>query len=114
MRRLAIAIVALFTATPALPANYTTFTKKLTCEGFVAYMDNGYLYLRTNEDDPYVITCSAPIYKEMEKGAAKVLKICGLGNRCRISGLIVGHSHDIYYWIRIDSISIPPSKSNAV
>jgi hypothetical protein len=50
-------------------------------------------------------TGSALKYTLKEKAIIQILRSCSLGKLCRVVGYVNGLSHDVYFWVRIDSMS---------
>ena len=116
-----LAVVAVF-GTPATEAANYSLGKPfpMMCEGLLESRGDGTSYtLRIEKDDltdDERICASATIAEENgvryrtpralgDKTIIRLLRSCSLGKPCRISGLMSGWSHDVWFWQRIDSIS---------
>jgi hypothetical protein len=44
-------------------------------------------------------------YTLRENAIIRILRTCSLGKLCRIVGYVNGLSHDVYFWVKIDSVS---------
>src|SRR6202022_2037370 len=92
----------------------------MTCEGILEYRNGIYtLNLNLDQRDPTTdnrICNSATVAEESrtkyalkytlkEKAISQILKICSLEKTCRIVGYMNGLSHDVYFWVKINSVS---------
>jgi hypothetical protein len=92
----------------------------MTCEGILV-SENGIYglvgdadHLNSNSDDD--ILCShatiaeksskyALQYTLKEKEISRILKTCSVGKLCRIEGVVSGLTHDVWFFVKIDSVS---------
>jgi hypothetical protein len=93
----------------------------MTCEGTLVY-HKGIYSLEQDIDHPstdpdHDLICGladlaeesdtgyALKYSLKEKAIIQILKSCSLSKLCRVVGYVNGLSHDVYFWVRIDSVS---------
>jgi hypothetical protein len=92
----------------------------IACEGILGSR-NGIYFLDEDPDHPRsnlendIICSNATIAEEKSKHALKytlkedaiirLLRKCSLGKPCRIVGYVNGLSHDVYFFVKIDTIS---------
>src|SRR5262245_12834669 len=109
--------------TPAVQAaNYELVDPfPMTCEGILV-SENGIYglvedagHLNSNSDDDILClhatiaekssTPYALQYTLKDKEISRILKTCSVGKLCRIEGLVSGLSHDVWFFVKIDSVS---------
>jgi hypothetical protein len=112
---------AIWTPAAAQAAQYELLPPfPMTCEGILVSENGQYTFLsdeshlNSNSDDD--IICShatiaeksdqiALKYTLKEKEITRILKICSVGQKCRIEGSMSGLTHDVYFFVKIDSVS---------
>ena len=92
----------------------------LTCEGALDSKGGQYFFaegdkpLNANSDDDLICshvtiaeksTRSAVKQSLKEETVSRLLRACRVGASCRVSGSVLNLSHDVYVFVRIDSIS---------
>jgi hypothetical protein len=110
-------------ASSALPGPATAQADKpfpLTCEGRLDSKGGQYFFaegdkpLNANSDDN--IVCAHTTIAEKRGGSAvrqslkeetiaRLLRTCRVGASCRVAGAVLNLSHDVFVFVRIDSIS---------
>jgi hypothetical protein len=108
--------------TPAVQAaNYELGTPfPIACEGILV-SENGIYTLvaddnHLNSDSDDDITClhatvaeksniNALKYTLKDNEISRILKTCSVGKLCRIEGSMNGLTHDVYFFVKIDSVS---------
>jgi hypothetical protein len=108
----ALIAIALLTA-PAQAANYDYSLKAepTTCVGVIIQQDDGSLALRGDADGVSYCGFAELTFKQASPAKGQlgpstvpfILRSCSAGMRCKITGLLKGIGHDIFYWSRIDS-----------
>lgn len=91
----------------------------LTCRGVLDTKGGQYFFAEgdrpLNADPDDDIICSHVTIAERSTGAAlrqslkeetikRLQSICVVGKSCRVSGLVLNLSHDVYVYVRVDSI----------
>ena len=92
----------------------------LTCEGALDSKGGQYFFaqgdepLNANSDDDLICshvtiaeksTRSALRQSLKEETVSRLLRACRVGAFCRVSGSVLNLSHDVYVYVKIDSIS---------
>ena len=108
--------------TPAVQAaNYELGTPfPMTCEGILV-SENGIYGLVSDDDhlnsasDDDILCLHATIaekssryalpYTLKENEISRVLKTCSVGKLCRVEGYVNGLTHDVWFFVKIDSLS---------
>jgi hypothetical protein len=113
--------VVIWTPAAVQAANYELVPPfPMACEGILVSENGQYMLLlddsqlNSNSDDD-IICSHATIAEKSEKYALKytlkekeidrILKICSVGQKCRIEGSMSGLTHDEYFFVKIDSVS---------
>jgi hypothetical protein len=115
-----IAIVCM--STPAQAANYALGAPfHIVCEGILVSQNGSYQlevddnHPSSNPDDDQI--CSEAIVAEKnsenalkytlkDSEIARILQTCSVGKVCRIEGQMRGMSHDVFFFVKIDSMSV--------
>jgi hypothetical protein len=90
----------------------------MSCVGILDSKAGGYFLTTEGRSDDDRICHYATIAEEStakhalkytlrEKTVIQVLRVCTLGKPCRIEGLMNGLTHDVYFWVRVDSVTAP-------
>jgi hypothetical protein len=93
----------------------------LTCQGVLDTRGGQYFFVEgdtpLNADPDDDIICSHVTIAERSTGSAlrqslkedtikRLLGVCRVGKSCRVSGLVLNLSHDVYVYVRVDSIQL--------
>lgn len=114
--------IAFWATTAAQAANYElTPPSPMVCEGILVSTNGSYRLVAddshlNSESDDDRICASATIAEESrnkyalkytlkDKEISRILKTCSVGKLCRIDGDMSGLTHDVYFFVKINSVS---------
>jgi hypothetical protein len=116
-----LAVIIWNSVVQAEGANYELGTPfPIACEGILV-SENGIYgfveddkHLNSGSDDDIVClhatiaeksNINALKYSLKDKEISRILKTCSVGKLCRIEGYMNGLTHDVYFFVKIDSVS---------